>query len=69
VLMVIWGKNEKVTFYSVHQFSSATLDEKSPHYADQSLLLAQGKLKPVWFDEDDILIHLEREYVPGEEVK
>jgi penicillin amidase/acyl-homoserine-lactone acylase len=67
VMLVIWDKDGNVHSMSVHQFGSATLRENSPHYADQAPLLAQRKLKPVWFDEAEIRAHLEREYVPGEE--
>jgi penicillin amidase/acyl-homoserine-lactone acylase len=67
VLMAIWDKEGKVHSMSVHQFGSSTLHEDSPHYADQSPLLAARKLKPVWLDEQEIREHLEREYVPGEE--
>jgi acyl-homoserine-lactone acylase len=67
VMLVIWDKDGTVHAMSVHQFGSATLHPESPHYADQSPLMAAGKLKPVWFDEADIRQHLEREYIPGEE--
>jgi acyl-homoserine lactone acylase PvdQ len=69
VLMVIWDKDGKVHSMSVHQFGSATLHPESPHYADQSPLMANRQLKPVWFDEADIRQHLEREYIPGREIK
>ncbi|MFL7869791.1 MAG: penicillin acylase family protein, partial [Anaerolineales bacterium] len=69
VLMVIWDKDGNVSSMSVHQFGSATSHPESPHYADQAPLMANRQLKPVWFDEADIRQHLEREYVPGEEVK
>jgi len=67
VLLVIWDKDGNVHSMSVHQFGSSTQHEDSPHYADQSPLLANRQLKPVWFDEADIRAHLESEYVPGEE--
>ena len=67
VLMVIWDKDGNVHSMSVHQFGSNTLHEDSQHYADQSPLMANRQLKPVWFDEADIRANLEREYVPGEE--
>ena len=67
VLMVIWDKDGNVSSQSVHQFGSATLHPESPHYADQSPLMANRQLKPVWYDEEDIRANLEREYVPGEE--
>ncbi len=67
VMLVIWDKNGNVSAQSVHQFGSATLHPESPHYANQSPLMANRQLKPVWYDEADIRQHLEREYVPGEE--
>lgn len=63
VLMVTFDK-EGVRSRSIHQFGSATLNQKSPHYADQSPLFAKCEMKPVWFDESDIRAHLEREYKP-----
>jgi len=67
VMLVIWDKDGNVSSMSVHQFGSATLHPESPHYADQSPLMANRQLKPVWYDEADIRMNLEREYVPGEE--
>jgi len=52
---------------SIHQYGSATLDERSPHYADQVPLFVQHELKPVWFDEADIRANLEVAYRPGED--
>ncbi len=66
VLIAGWDKEGKVHSQSVHQFGSATMNEQSPHYADQVPLFTECKLKPVWFDEADIRAHLEREYRPGE---
>jgi penicillin amidase/acyl-homoserine-lactone acylase len=69
VLIVSWDKAGKVSSRSLHQFGSATLDETSPHYADQVPMFVKCETKPVWLDEADIRAHLEREYRPGEEVK
>lgn len=66
ILLVKWDKNGKVTSESVHQFGSATLDESSPHYADQVPLFVNRELKPVWMDEADIRANLVVEYRPGE---
>jgi penicillin amidase/acyl-homoserine-lactone acylase len=68
VMLVAWDPEGKVQSFSIHQYGSATLDENSPHYADQSPLFAERQLKPVWFDETDIRANLEREYKPGEEL-
>jgi penicillin amidase/acyl-homoserine-lactone acylase len=64
VQLVRWDKQGVMKAFSIHQFGSATLDEASPHYADQAPLFVQRQLKPVWFDEADIRAHLEREYRP-----
>jgi penicillin amidase/acyl-homoserine-lactone acylase len=66
ILVATWDKDGKVSSQSIHQFGSATLDEKSKHYADQLPLFVDCKLKPVWLDEAEIRTHLEREYRPGE---
>ncbi|MEE9608960.1 MAG: acylase, partial [Myxococcota bacterium] len=67
VLLVEWGP-DGVSSRSIHQYGSATLDERSRHYADQAPLFVQRELKPVWMDLADIRAHLEREYRPGEEI-
>jgi acyl-homoserine-lactone acylase len=67
VLQVEWDRGGEVHSRSIHQYGSATLDERSPHYADQAPLFARHELKPVWRDETEIRRHLEREYRPGQE--
>ncbi len=66
VLMVRWDEDGNVHSESLHQFGSATLDETSPHYADQATLFAEKRLKPVWMDEVEIRQNLAREYRPGD---
>jgi penicillin amidase/acyl-homoserine-lactone acylase len=66
ILLVHWDQAGQVESFSIHQYGSATLDETSPHYADQAPLFARRELKPVWFEEADIRANLEREYRPGE---
>lgn len=65
LLLVEWDAQGRVHSRSLHQYGSATLDESSPHYADQARLFAERRLKPVWMDEVEIRAHLERAYVPG----
>ncbi len=64
VLLVRWDADGTVHSESIHQFGSATLDEASPHYADQAELFVKRELKPVWMEEAEIRKHLEREYRP-----
>ena len=66
VMFVAWDKTGQVSSRSVHQFGSATLDEKSPHYADQTPLFAQEKTKPVYFYEKQLAAHIAYLYRPGE---
>lgn len=65
ILLVEWDAEGRVQSRSIHQYGSATQDASSPHYADQAVLFAEHKLKPVWFDEADIRANLEAEYRPG----
>jgi penicillin amidase/acyl-homoserine-lactone acylase len=69
VLLVAWDADGRARSYSVHQYGSATLDEASLHYADQSELFARRELKPVWLEETEIRANLEREYRPGTEIE
>ncbi|MGC8738791.1 MAG: acylase [Candidatus Hydrogenedens sp.] len=67
ILLVIWDKDGKVHSQALHQFGTATQDENSPHYADQSYLFAQRKMRPVHWDFDDLKEHITKEYKPGKE--
>ncbi len=64
--LVEWDKDGRLHSESIHQFGSATLDEKSPHFADQAPLFADEKMKPVLLTEAEVKTHLEKEYRPGE---
>ena len=50
----------------VHQFGAATLDEDSPHYADQAEDYANEILHDPLFDKDARQSKIERRYKPGE---
>lgn len=67
--IVDWDRDGRMTAQGIHQFGSATLDETSPHYADQSPLFLKEELKPIWMDEAELRKHLGREYRPGKETK
>src|SRR6185295_1161135 len=65
IMFVTWDKGGRLSSESIHQFGSATLDESSPHYADQSPLFVAMRLKPVWFTEAELKGHIEADYRPG----
>ncbi len=65
IMFVTWDKAGKLSSRSIHQFGSATLDESSPHYADQAPLFVQMKTKPVLFNRADLKGQIERAYHPG----
>ncbi len=67
VLVAEWDKEGRVSSKSLHQFGSATTDENSPHFSDQTELFRDCKMKEVWMDERDIRANLEKEYRPGGE--
>lgn len=64
VMFVSWDKAGHLSSRSIHQFGSATLDETSPHYADQTPLFVAMKTKPVWFTEAQLKGHVARAYRP-----
>jgi penicillin amidase/acyl-homoserine-lactone acylase len=66
ILHVEWDTEGRVRSRSIHPFGSATLDARSPHYADQAPLFARGEWKTVWLEEAELRAHLKREYRPGQ---
>ena len=65
IMFVTWDRSGRLSSESVHQFGSATLDARSPHYADQTPLFVGMKTKPVWFTEEALKGHVEEDYAPG----
>jgi penicillin amidase/acyl-homoserine-lactone acylase len=66
IMFVTWDKAGTLTSESIHQFGSATLDRKSPHYADQSPLFVAMKTKAVLFTQSQLGGHIEADYRPGD---
>ena len=66
IMFVTWDAAGHLSSDSIHQFGSATLDERSPHYADQTPLFAAMKTKPVLFTEAQLAGHIEADYAPGD---
>jgi hypothetical protein len=46
IMFVTWDKAGTLTSETIRQFGSATLDQNSPHYADQSALFVAMKTNP-----------------------
>ena len=65
IMFVTWARQGRLSSESVHQFGSATLDARSPHYADQTPLFVGMKTKPVWFTEAQLAGHIRSDYAPG----
>ena len=65
IMFVTWDRAGTLSAQSIHQFGSATTDEASPHYADQTPLFVAMKTKPVLFTEDELAGHVKEDYAPG----
>jgi len=66
IMFVSWDKDGHLKSESIHQFGSATLDESSPHYADQLPLFVDEKTKPVLFTQAQQQGQMEEIYAPGQ---
>jgi penicillin amidase/acyl-homoserine-lactone acylase len=65
IMFVEWDRTGRLSSRSIHQFGAATLDARSPHYADQALLFASMKTKPVLFTRAELDGHVKQDYRPG----
>ena len=63
---VSWDAQGDLKVRGVHQYGSATLDETSPHYADQAEAYANEILHDPLFDDARRQAKIERRYRPGE---
>ncbi len=64
VMFMAWDKAGRVSSQSIQPFGAATTRPESRHYADQSRLFVEHRLKPVWFDPAALKGHVERLYRP-----
>jgi acyl-homoserine-lactone acylase len=65
IALVQWDSKGKLLAKTRHQFGSATLDETSPHYADQAALFAQESLRDFPFTPEALASQTERQYQIG----
>ncbi|GAA6157444.1 acylase [Pyruvatibacter sp. HU-CL02332] len=61
-----WAPDGSLKSESIHQFGSATLDETSPHYADQSPLYATEQFREIPWGRDALEAEATRTYKPGQ---
>jgi penicillin amidase/acyl-homoserine-lactone acylase len=69
IMFVEWDEDGQVSSRAIHNFGSATVDESSPHYADQAPLFVEHKDRPVRLELEDLLAHASRDYRPGNELQ
>tara|TARA_B100000029_G_C17590896_1_gene962448 strand:+ start:686 stop:2773 length:2088 start_codon:yes stop_codon:yes gene_type:complete len=62
--IIEWDNYGKVSAKSIHQFGSATNDEKSIHYSDQSRLFSNMEMKPSFIELDSIKLYIKSSYTP-----
>ena len=65
--LVSWEADGTQKVQGIHQFGSATLDETSPHYADQAEDYVKEILHNPLFEEAALQENLLRTYAPGQE--
>lgn len=65
ILYADWDENGEQTVQTIHQYGAATLDESSPHYADQTGLFANEQYKTPPLELADLLKEATRDYRPG----
>ena len=66
ILYADWPENGgQPEIHTIHQFGAATLDETSPHFADQAPLFLAGEWKQPPMALDEVLAEATRDYRPG----
>ena len=65
IALVEWDAQGNQTADVIHQFGAATLDETSPHYADQAPLFAAEELRPALLTREQVEANAARTYRPG----
>ena len=65
IAIVEWDAEGNQNADVIHQFGAATLDETSPHYADQAPLFAAEEWRPALLTREDVEANAARTYRPG----
>jgi acyl-homoserine-lactone acylase len=67
IMEIAWDGEGQVSSRSIHQFGAASTRPGSRHYADQAPLFAAMRMKPTWFDAEELEAHIVCRYRPGGE--
>ena len=65
IMVAEWNATGELNLSSIHNYGSATLDDTSPHFNDQTELFAKGGFKSMPTTLEDILAVATRDYRPG----
>ncbi|MHA7898676.1 MAG: acylase [Henriciella sp.] len=65
IALVEWDADGEQSAEVIHQFGAATLDETSPHYADQASLFAAEEWRPALLTRAEVEANAVRTYRPG----
>jgi len=64
-MLADWDAEGNLILDSIHNYGAATLDETSPHYADQAELFARGGFKRMPVTLEAVLAAAKRDYRPN----
>lgn len=64
-MYVDWPPEGPAKISTIHQYGAATLDETSPHYADQAILFSKKKFKTPPMTLEALELQMTREYIVG----
>jgi len=65
IMTVEWDAEGNLDSRSIHQFGSATLDETSPHYADQAEQFVAMEFRDFPWSQDEVMDGATRDFVVG----
>ena len=65
IMLADWDAEGNLILDSIHNYGAATLDETSPHYADQAELFARGGFKRMPVTLEAVLAAAKRDYRPN----
>lgn len=65
VAIADWAADGTYQIDTIHQFGAATIDQSSPHYADQSPLFADERFRQPPMTLEAVLAEATRDYQPG----